>query len=105
MIDIDVERVLHWYQSPNMEVPVMTDESKTVSVEDLEYYVVLGMSKEGKPVLWQSNGVTLHDMVQMLARAKLSVDIESMKIALESYRREREAAASAIIKPTGLMPQ
>lgn len=79
----------------------MTNEQQTLTVEDLEYYVILGKTKDGKPVLWQSAGVTLHDMVQMLARAKLSVNIESMKIALESYRREREAGKSAIIKPTG----
>lgn len=75
-------------------------DNTTLNLEDLEYYVVLGMTKEGKPVTLQSGRGTLQDMAAMLARAKLALDVETMKAALEGYRKEKERKASAIVRPS-----
>lgn len=72
---------------------------QTYNLDDLAHYVVLGTTKDGKPVTVRSEAMTLQDMVALLARADLSVRIETAKVALESYRRDREAMASPIIKP------
>lgn len=71
-----------------------------ININDLAHYVVLGMTKEGQPVTMRSENLTLQDMVGLLSRAKLSVDIEKIRVALEAYRREREAQSS-IIKASG----
>lgn len=71
-----------------------------IDLNELAHYVVLGVRKDGTPVTLRSETLTLQDMVGMLARAKLSVDIETMKVALESYRREKERKASPIIQPS-----
>lgn len=71
-----------------------------VDLNELDYYVVLGARKDGTPVTLRSETLTLQDMVAMLARADLSVKIETMKVALESYRREKERKASPIIQPS-----
>lgn len=74
-------------------------EQTTYNLDELAHYVVLGTAKDGRAVTVRSESLTLQDMVALLARADLSVRIETVKIALESYRRDREATASPIIKP------
>jgi len=76
---------------------------ETYDLNDLEYYVVLGWTKEGKPVSLRSEGLTVQDMAAMIARANLSVQVEATLIALDKYRHDREMAmttASPILRPS-----
>jgi len=71
------------------------NDARTLNLDELVQYFVMGVDKEGKHVTAQSPNLSVQDMAAMLARANVAVQLQTVMSALAMYRQSHGAGNKA----------
>jgi hypothetical protein len=78
----------------------MSDEAKSVNLEDLSMYLVIGIDREtGQSIMAASQGMTLPDMGMLLGRANVDLDMHVAAAGSLDAARHAQAGQSQILRP------
>lgn len=75
------------------------NEARTLDLEDLQAYLVIGIQKDGTSVTASSQGLTLPDMGMLLGRAYTDLALHVAGAGAFDAMQEMQQARGSIITP------